>query len=57
MMDGVLHMNMQKFADENLSPFTGRAALRDTMEDLLVDALSAVVTAAVLWRKNLTGKR
>lgn len=56
-MDGVLHMNMQKFADENLSPFTGRAALRDTMEDLLVDALSAVVTAAVLWRKNLTCKR
>lgn len=56
-MDGVLHMNMQKFADADFSPFTGRAALRDTMEDLLVDALSAIVTAFVLSQRSLTGKR
>lgn len=56
-MDGLLQMNMQKFADESFMPFMGRHALRDTMEDLLVDALAAVVTGAVLWRKNLTQKQ
>lgn len=56
-MDGILHMNMQKFADADFQPFLGRAALKDTMEDLLVDALSAAITGAALWRRNLTEKR
>ena len=45
LMDGLLRMNMQKFADDQLLPFTGRRALSDTMEDLLVDAVSALITA------------
>lgn len=44
-MDGLLKMNMQKFKDEGQMLFQGRGALRDTMEDLMVDALSALLTA------------
>ncbi len=41
--DGVLGVNMQKFALESGSPLVGRAAVADTMEDLIVDALGALV--------------
>jgi len=44
-MDGVLHMNMQKFADARQLPLSGRAALADTMGDLMADALSGACTA------------
>ena len=46
-MDGLFHMNMQKFADASLQPFSGREALKDTMEDILVDAVAAFATTAV----------
>lgn len=39
--DGLLGLNMQKFALENGSRLLGRAALIDTMKDLIVDALGA----------------
>ena len=44
-MDGMLHMNMQKFADARLVAYTGRQALDDTMQDVMADALSALATA------------
>ena len=39
--DGLLGLNMQKFALEDKTLLAGRAALVDTMEDLIVDALAA----------------
>ena len=56
--DGILGLNMQKFArmtSDGLSPLVGRAALSDTMTDLIVDLAAALVTctAAYLYvRKN-----
>ncbi|MBP3284178.1 MAG: hypothetical protein J6M02_01620 [Clostridia bacterium] len=41
--DGILATNMQKFAAESAVPFVGRAALADTMKDLIVDTLGALV--------------
>ncbi len=51
--DGALGLNMQKFAieaeadGEILADLVGRAALHDTMMDLIVDTLGAVVIATV----------
>ncbi len=39
--DGILGLNMQKFMLENGTPLIGRAALSDTMKDLIVDGLGA----------------
>lgn len=41
--DGLLHLNMQKFALENGVNLVGRAALSDTMKDLIVDSIGALV--------------
>ena len=48
--DGLLGLNMQKFAyhvggAEKLLPFVGRAALADTMGDLIVDLVGATVVS------------
>lgn len=46
--DGILGINMQKFAameNGELLPLVGRAALTDTMQDLIVDLLGAVSVA------------
>ncbi len=43
--DGVLHTNMQKFASAGGADLIGRAALYDTMIDLIVDALGAFVVS------------
>ena len=40
--DGLLKLNMQKFRDEAGAVMLGRAALEDTMKDLIIDALSAL---------------
>lgn len=48
-MDGLLDMNMQKFRDDGQVLLTGRYAIRDTMEDLLVDGLSALLTAVAVF--------
>lgn len=45
--DGVLALNMQKFAIESGTALTGRAALMDTMKDLIVDTLGALVVTIV----------
>ena len=45
--DGILHLNMQKFAVQNGEPLIGREALKDTMGDLIVDALGAFAMAVI----------
>lgn len=45
--DGLLGLNMQKFALENGTQLVGRAALQDTMEDLIVDSLGAFAMSLV----------
>lgn len=41
--DGLLGTNMQKFGPETGDPFWGRAALMDTMVDLIVDSVGALL--------------
>ncbi|MCE5234940.1 MAG: hypothetical protein ABFC62_07855 [Clostridiaceae bacterium] len=42
-VDAVLKLNMQKYMTESGSILSGRAALADTMEDMIVDAAGALV--------------
>lgn len=43
--DKLLGLNMQKFAYEDGTLMAGRAALADTMKDLIVDSLGALATS------------
>lgn len=45
--DGLLGVNMQKYALEDGTQLIGRAAIIDTMEDLIVDSLGAFVIAVI----------
>lgn len=45
--DGILGLNMQKFRLESGEMLVGREALADTMEDLIVDALGALIIAVI----------
>jgi hypothetical protein len=45
--DGLLGLNMQKYALDDGTLLVGRAALQDTMEDLIIDALSALAACVV----------
>ena len=45
--DGVFGTNMQKFELKNGTELIGRIALQDTMEDLIVDVLGALVASAI----------
>ncbi|MEA4874870.1 hypothetical protein [Anaerorhabdus sp.] len=45
--DGILGLNMQKFMLENGTQLIGRAALADTMKDLIVDAAGALVVSII----------
>lgn len=45
--DGVLGLNMQKAMLEDGTPLLGRNALKDTMEDLIVDTLGALVISVI----------
>lgn len=46
-MDGILKLNMQKYLSEDAVELTGRAALLDTMKDIILDVLGALVTAVM----------
>lgn len=46
-VDGLLGLNMQKFALEDGQELVGRAALVNTMGDLIVDAVGAMIMSAV----------
>ena len=45
--DGILGLNMQKFALDGGKELVGRAALNDTMKDLIVDAIGALVMSII----------
>lgn len=45
--DGILGTNMQKFGPQDGVDFTGRAALMDTMVDLIVDAAGALIISLI----------
>lgn len=45
--DGLLSLNMQKYALENGTLLIGRAALSDTMKDIIVDAVSAFTISCI----------
>lgn len=45
--DGLLGLNMQKFALEDGMQLVGRAALQDTMKDLVVDAVGAFAASLI----------
>lgn len=45
--DGILKLNMQKFALEGGELLAGRAALADTMKDLIVDSVGAFVMCTI----------
>lgn len=45
--DGLLSLNMQKFALEDGTLLVGREALTDTMKDIIVDAVSALVVVII----------
>lgn len=45
--DGLLNTNMQKFALEAGSMLSGRNALVDTMQDLIVDAIGAAAVSVI----------
>ena len=46
-VDGVLGVNMQKFALENGTLLSGRLAVIDTMQDLIVDSIGAFVMSVI----------
>lgn len=46
-VDGMLGLNMQKFLQENGAMFSGRDALCDTMQDLIINAVGALFTSVV----------
>lgn len=45
--DGLLGLNMQKFTTADGTVLVGRAALSDTMKDLIVDTLGALLSSAI----------
>lgn len=45
--DGLLGLNMQRFMTSSGTPLVGRAALADTMGDIIVDILGALVIAII----------
>lgn len=45
--DGLLSLNMQKAYLEDGTPLAGRMALMDTMKDLILDALGALLTCII----------
>ena len=46
-VDGLLGVNMQKFALENGTLLSGRLAVIDTMQDLIVDSIGAFVMSVI----------
>jgi hypothetical protein len=55
--DGVLGLNMQKFALETGEALVGRAALEDTMQDIIIDAIAALGVSASYYLAELRKRR
>ena len=54
--DGILKLNMQKFMLEDGTQLVGRAALSDTMKDIIVDGCGALL-ASILGFLSLKQKK
>ena len=52
--DSLLGLNMQKFMTETGEALIGRAALRDTMKDIIVDALAAALMSVIGYARLKT---
>jgi hypothetical protein len=46
-IDGLFNLNMQGYASGDGTPLIGRMALSDTMKDIIVDALSALIISII----------
>lgn len=46
-VDGILGLNMQKYAAQGSVDFMGRAALIDTMKDIIIDFLGALIMSVI----------
>lgn len=55
--DGLLGLNMQKFILEDGTVLTGRMALTDTMDDIIVDAAAALSVAVAAYFCNPARKK
>ena len=55
--DGLLGLNMQKFITASGEVLTGHLALRDTMTDLIVDALAALLIAVLGYMRLRSEKK
>jgi len=54
--DGILGLNMQKFRNEDGTLLVGANALKDTMEDLIIDAIAAALVATLGLVTNIKRK-
>jgi len=54
--DSVLGLNMQKYATAQGAALMGKAALSDTMKDIIFDALAALMVAVVGYLTNIRRK-
>ncbi|MBC1482206.1 hypothetical protein HCJ52_03635 [Listeria sp. FSL L7-1485] len=45
--DGIMDLNMQRYNLSNGTPLTGRAVLQDTMSDIIVDIVGALIIAII----------
>lgn len=55
--DSILGLNMQKFRNEDGTLLVGKSALDDTMEDLIIDAVSAATVAVIGLLTNIKRKK
>ena len=55
--DGILGLNMQKFRNEDGTLLIGSNALKDTMEDLIIDAIAAAAVAILGLITNIKRKK
>lgn len=55
--DSLLGLNMQKFRNEDGTLLVGKNALNDTMEDLIIDSLSAATVAIIGLLTNIKRKK
>lgn len=55
--DGILSLNMQKFMTADGTVLSGHQALADTMKDIIVDALGALVSSTIGYFSIKSNKR
>ena len=56
-VDGALKLNMQHYAAPDATPYLGRAAVIDTMKDIIIDVIASLVVALIGLATYLKRKR